>query len=100
MLKEKEKENIENPFEIISNQLEELKVILLNIREDMSDKKKNKYYSLQQAANILQVSFQTVRRNIRRGNINASQIGSKTLIKNSELYNDENDIKSVKNRRF
>ena len=88
-----------NPFEAIHSELNELKGLVKQIltapKEDLS----NKLYTIKEASTILKVDKQTINNHIHRGNIKATYIGRRKLIKHDELFDSLNEVKSLKYKR-
>lgn len=88
-----------NPFEAIHSELNELKGMVKQIltapKEDLS----NKLYTVKEAAAILKVDKQTINNHINRGNIKATFIGRRKLIRHEELFDSLNEVKSLKYKR-
>ena len=88
-----------NPFEQISSDLSELKTVVLSLQQYLIQKKQDKFYTLKEAGELLGVSEQTVRRNIKRGNIKAQLLGKKTVIQHAEIFENLAEVKSLKYKR-
>lgn len=89
-----------NPFEIITEELAEIKALLKESYKDpIIDK--NKRYSIKEAAELMKVSPLTIRNHIKRGNIKAERIGKgrKYTIRHDELFNSLNEVQSIKYKR-
>lgn len=89
---------MQNPFETILNELNEVKGLvsqLLTKPEDFS--KKN--YTVKDAAALFNVDTQTIRSHIEKGHIKATFIGRRILISHNELYDSLNQVKSIKYKR-
>lgn len=91
---------MQNPFESIQVELQEIKVLvhkLLNPKDDISQK----MYTINEAAEIIRASRQTVKNHIDAGLIKATRKGENGnyLIHHSELFNSLNEVKSNKYKR-
>jgi len=89
----------QNPFSPLYEKIDELtdkvNFLINRPKEDLS----NKLYTIREASGILKVDTQTIRNHIERGNISATRIGRRILIKHSELYDSLNEVKSIKYKR-
>lgn len=89
-----------NPFEIINNQLTELKRIVLDIKNAPKEDYTNKYYTLQQAAELLHVDYQTIRNYAKGSLIQIDEFGPRRkLIHHFQLFNEDQSLKSFKYKR-
>lgn len=59
----------------------------------------NKNYKVKEAAKISRCSEQTIYKKIKNGDLKATRFGRKYLIDHSELFNDRNEVKSMKFKR-
>lgn len=90
---------MQNKFEIIIPELEEVKDLLLQLLNQPEKDLSNKMYTIKEAAKLLRVDRQTVRNHIDRGNISATFIGRRILIQHVELFDSLNQVKSLKYKR-
>lgn len=60
---------------------------------------KTKKYEVKEAAKINRCSEQTIYKKIKNGDIKAERSGRKFLILHSQLFNDSNEVKSLKYKR-
>jgi len=90
---------MQNKFEIIIPDLEEVKGLLHQLLNKPEEDLSNKMYTIKEAAKLLRVDRQTVRNHIDRGTINATFIGRRILIPHMELFNALNEVKSIKYKR-
>ena len=58
-----------------------------------------KKYEVKEAAKICRCSEQTVYQKIRNGELRAERFGRKYLISHSDLFNNKNEVKSLKYKR-
>lgn len=88
-----------NPFENIQSDLNEIKLLLKEITTKPSEDYSLKLYSVNEAATILKIDKQTVNNHILKGNLKAIKMGRRVLINHTELFNSLNEIKSLKYKR-
>jgi len=89
-----------NPFEIINNQLVELKKIVLDIKNAPKHDFTNKYYSYTQVSIILHVSYQTIRNYVKSNMIQIEEFGPKRkLIHHYQIFNEDQTLKNFKYKR-
>jgi excisionase family DNA binding protein len=89
---------MQNPFETIQTELNEIKVLVTKLLQPKEDFSK-KMYTIKDAADLLKVDGQTIRNHIERGNIKATFIGRRILICHNELFDSLNEVKSLKYKR-
>lgn len=89
---------MENPFELIINELNDLKIELSKISEKINDIPIRKY-SPKDIADNTPLSEQTVRAMIHDGRIKAEYLGSKYLITAEEFNKACKQVKSLKYKR-
>ncbi|PCH78077.1 MAG: DNA-binding protein [Flavobacteriaceae bacterium] len=88
-----------NPFETINNQLNELKKIVLEIKDKPRDYSL-KHYTRKQAAAILKCSRDTLSRYINTGQIAIIKQGERLhLINHYQLYSKNNELKEFRYKR-
>ena len=86
-----------NPFEILSNQLADIKKLLIDIKYSPKEDYSNKYYSLHETANLLNVNYQSVRNYIASGLIEAKHVGKrKKLVHHYSIFNEDGTLKELK----
>ncbi|WP_445709792.1 helix-turn-helix domain-containing protein [Flavobacterium sp.] len=90
---------MENPFEKITKELSDIKVLVYEILQKPKEDYSNKVYTLQEAAGLLKVDKQTVTNHILRGNLKSKRIGRRILIPHYELFDSLNEVKSLKYKR-
>ena len=88
-----------NPFQIILDELVEVKQLLYSIQKEPELELKKKFYSFKEASEILKVDYQTIRSHVLKGNIKAEKIGRFYRINHIELMDALNDVKSLKYKR-
>lgn len=88
-----------DPFGQIFNQLNELKKIILEIKEKPKDYNLN-YYTRAEAAQILKLSKQSIDNYINDGRIEVQKVGPKRkLIHHYQIFNEDQTLKSFKYKR-
>jgi len=90
---------MQNKFEIIIPDLEEVKGLLHQLLNKPEEDLSRKMYTIKESAKLLRVDRQTVRNHIDRGNISATFIGRRILIPHNELFDSLNQVKSLKYKR-
>ncbi len=90
---------MENPFEKISQELFDIKVLVKEILHKPTEDLSTKVYTLKEAAGLLKVDTQTINNHILRGNIKSNRIGRRILIPHSQLFDALNEVKSLKYKR-
>lgn len=89
-----------NPFTAITEQLVDLRKLILEIKTQQQEDFSNKYYTYQQVANLLHVDYQTIRNYVTAGFIECKKIGPrKKLIHHFEIFNEDKTLKMFKYRR-
>ncbi|MBT9187769.1 helix-turn-helix domain-containing protein [Zobellia russellii] len=88
-----------NPFETLHSDIIELKGMVTKLLNQPAEDYTSKWYSINEAAELLKVDRQTIRNHIDKGNIKASYIGRRILIVHSELFDSLNEVKSIKYKR-
>ncbi len=88
-----------NPFELILDELEEVKNLLHSIKKEPEIELQKKFYSIKEASEILKLDYQTVRSHILKGNIKAEKIGRYYRINHFDLMNAFEDVKQLKYKR-
>lgn len=88
-----------NPFHSILNELLEVKELLYSIKDKPELELKNKFYSVKEAAGVLQLDCQTIRSYISKGTLKAEKVGRIYRIKHFDLMDSLNDVKSLKYKR-
>lgn len=87
-----------NPFETIFKRLDYMESLLIDIKHK-PEEKKNKRYPLTEAAEIANCSVQKLRIDIKSGKIKGEKFGGKYYIPHDELYNQFQEVKSLKYKR-
>ncbi len=90
---------LQNPFQEILDELQEVKGILNSIKKEPELELQKKFYSIKEASEILKLDYQTVRNHIFKGNIKAEKIGRYYRIKHFDLMNAFEDVKHLKYKR-
>ncbi|MDO5655774.1 MAG: helix-turn-helix domain-containing protein [Flavobacteriaceae bacterium] len=88
-----------NPFREILDELHEVKEILHSIQNEPELELQRKFYSIQEAAEILKLNYQTVRNHILNGNLKAERIGRPYRINHYDLMEALKNVKSLKYKR-
>lgn len=88
-----------NPFEVIFNEITEIKELLHSIKKEPEIELKKKFYTMKEAADILKIDYQTVRAHIFKGNIKAEKIGRLYRINHVDLMETLDEIKTLKYKR-
>jgi excisionase family DNA binding protein len=88
-----------NPFDQISEQIGTLTSIVLTIKTELIEQKNKQYFNLKEAGDLLGVSEQTIRRNVKKGFLKAHLLGKKMVIPYTEIYDNLNQVKSIKYQR-
>ncbi|OSY88516.1 hypothetical protein WH52_07125 [Tenacibaculum holothuriorum] len=88
-----------DPFGQIFNQLNELKKIVLEIKEKPKDYSLN-YYTRAEAAQLLKLSKQSIDNYINDGRIEVQEVGPKRkLIHHYQIFNKDQSLKNFKYKR-
>ena len=91
---------IHNPYEVLIEQMSELKRIALDIRDLPKVDYTTKYYTRKEVAEMCRCSVQTVDNYIDYGFIKAEKFGIKgVLINHYEIFNKDNSLKNFKNKK-
>lgn len=90
---------VSNPFQLLLDEIGEVKELLQAIKEEPKLELKKKLYSMREAADILKIDYQTVRSHILKGNLKADKIGRFYRIRHLDLMEALNDVKSLKYKR-
>ncbi len=90
---------MENVFQILLDEVKEVKVMVENLQVSRDQASLNKLYTIQEAAKILKVSTQSVKSYINKGTLKAQKRGRFYRIRHSDLYNSNNEAKSLKYKR-
>lgn len=92
-----------NPFEELHNEIKGVSLLVQTLIDKQQDDLVSKFYTRQEAAEILRVDVQTIDNRIDSGTIKAfkseTNKRSKILIPHSELFNSLNEVKSIKYKR-
>ncbi len=89
-----------DPFLSINNQLNELKKMVLEIKNTPKEDFTNKYYTYQQVAELLHVDYQSVRNYVTAGFLKAEDVGPrKKLIHHYQIFNEDQTLKNFKYKR-
>lgn len=89
-----------NPFSIISNQLIDIRKLVLEIKNSSKKDYAHKYYTYDQVSKIIHVSYQTVRNYVKSGKIKAKNVTErKKIIHHYEIFNEDGTIKEFKYKR-
>jgi len=88
---------IHNPYEILMQQMSELKKIVIDIRDQPKEDYTTKYYTRKEAAEICRRSIQTIDNYIDRGLLNAENFGDRgVLIHHYQIFNKDNSLRELK----
>lgn len=88
---------IHNPYEILMQQMSELKKIVIDIRDQPKEDYTTKYYTRKEAAKITRRSVQTIDNYIDRGLIIAENFGDRgILIHHYQIFNKDNSLRELK----
>ena len=89
-----------NPFEIINNQLTELKRIVLEVKNAPKEDYTLKYYTVHEASKILKVDSQTIKNYNKAGFLHIETFGiNRKLIHHSNLFTENNKPRTYKYQR-
>ncbi|MDI6046192.1 helix-turn-helix domain-containing protein [Flavobacterium yafengii] len=88
-----------NPFEEIHSDLNELKSLIKQIINTPKKDYSLNIYTIKEAAEYFKCSPQTVKSQIIFGNLKAFKIGSGFRIKHDQIFDSNNEIKSLKYKR-
>lgn len=88
-----------NPFQIILDELGEIKDLVNSLKKEPEIELKKKFYSIKECSAILKLDYQTVRSHILKGNIKAEQIGRFYRVNHFNLIDALHEVKSLKYRR-
>lgn len=89
-----------DPFGYIFKEISEVKKLILDIKNTPKEDYSNKYYTFQQAADLLHVDYQSIRNYVNSGFINAESIGPrKKLIHHYQIFKDDHTLKEFKYKR-
>ncbi len=92
--------DLNNPFEIINNQLTELKRIVLEVKNAPKEDYTLKFYTVPEASKILKVDSQTIKNYNKAGFLHIETYGiNRKLIHHSDLFTEDNKPKSYKYMR-
>ena len=91
--------NMENPYEILLNEVKEVKSLLINLKNRPDKELINKFYTRNEASKILKVSPQTIKSYIDRGLLKAEKYGKFDRIRHTEIFDSSNRVKSLKYKR-
>lgn len=90
---------MENPYEILLNEVKEVKSLLVNLKNQPDKELQHKFYSIKEAAKILKVDPQTIKKHISKGTLKAEKFGRFYRIKHFDLFDSTNEVKSLKYKR-
>ena len=90
---------MDNPFEQFSNELKDIKSLLLEIKNSPKPETKPENYTVKEAAPLLKVSEQSIHNYIKKGLLGAKKVGRIYLIPSSEIEAALQDVKSLKYKR-
>lgn len=92
-----------NPFEELHNEIKGVSNLVQTLINKQQEDLETKFYTLQEAAEILRLSVQSISNKIDSGSIKAFKTEtnkrSKYLIPHAELFNSLNEVKSLKYKR-
>ena len=89
-----------NPFTIINDQLTELRKLVIEIKNSPKEDFTHKFYTYNQAAELLHVDYQSIRNYVNLGYIEAEEIGPrKKLIHHYQIFNEDQSLKNFKYKR-
>tara|TARA_B110000503_G_C6976583_1_gene341399 strand:+ start:183 stop:455 length:273 start_codon:yes stop_codon:yes gene_type:complete len=88
-----------NPFETLENKLDKIESLLVKFFDQPLTEPQSENCNVQEAAELLKVSTQSIHSYIKKGKLPAQQIGRKYLIKRADLENALQETKSLKYRR-
>lgn len=88
-----------NPFTSINTELQELKKMVQQILSAPKEDYTLKYYSIQDAAKLMDVDYQTINNHIDNGFIKAYDFGGRKRIKHDQLFDLNNNLRSFKYKR-
>lgn len=92
--------SIHNPFEVLSQQMSEIKDMLIEIRDQPKEDYSTKYYTRKEVAEIIRRSIQTIDNYIERGMIKVEMVGERgKLIHHYEIFNKDNSLKELTYKR-
>tara|TARA_R110000751_G_scaffold126574_5_gene228536 strand:- start:4534 stop:4824 length:291 start_codon:yes stop_codon:yes gene_type:complete len=92
--------SIHNPYEVLMQQMSELKRIVIDIRDQPKEDYTTKYYTRKEVARIIRRSIQTIDNYIDRGIIKVENIGERgKLIHHYEIFNKDNSLKELTYKR-
>lgn len=90
---------MQNPFDLLISKLDSLEIHILELKNKSKEDLSQKLYTKKEAALLLKVSEQSVYNYIKKGKIKSKQIGRPHLIPHTEIYNELNEVKSLKYKR-
>ena len=90
---------MENPYEILLNEVKEVKSLLINLKNRPDKELLNKFYTIKEASKILKVSPQSVKSYIEKGTLKAEKRGRFYRIRHHDLFDSANVVKSLKYKR-
>lgn len=88
----------QNPFETLDKRLTSIEGILKELKDKPKDYS-NVRYDLKEASEITKLSPQTLRKQIHAGKIKAERRGRKLTIGHNELYDQFQEVKSLRYKR-
>lgn len=89
---------IQNPYENIDKRLTNIESILQELKDKPKDYSHVKY-EVKEASKITKLGEQSIRKKIHKGDIKAERVGRKFLIPHNELYNQFQEVKSLRYKR-
>lgn len=89
---------MQNPFLPISQELQEVKNLLLELINKPSEEE-DKLYSVKEASVLLKVDQQTVRSKIKKGILPAIKFGNRYRIHHKDIFDSLGEVKSLKYKR-
>jgi len=90
---------MQNPFDLLISKLDSLENHILEIKNKRKEDLSQKLYTKKEAATIQRCCITTIGNYIKEGKIKSQQIGRPHLIPHSELFDDNNEVKSLKYKR-
>ncbi len=88
-----------NPFELLEERLTKIESLLGTVLDSLQSEEKEINFTVEEAAEYLRVSEQSIYKYIKEGDIPATRPGRKYLIAKSDLENSLDEVKSLKYKR-
>lgn len=88
-----------NPFEILEKRLSNIESLLIDIKHKTIDEKQEINFNIDEVAELLRVSKQSIYKYIQKGLIKAKKVGRTFIISKTDLDEATKEAKSLKYQR-